>query len=176
MSQRDCAELTAACLEATGVGWSAVVGILLSFPHVHPVRRDPAAIAIPSMNNVEAPVEVRTIERGTMLDPTGPEVVAWSDDSARLGERSNAVFAGHVDFAGYGPAVFARPDELDDGGVIRVEVVWVRTYPVRGEHWGRLTAPAKRESLTLVTCTGAWDDDLGHDAARQVVRAVRIKG
>jgi LPXTG-site transpeptidase (sortase) family protein len=145
----------------------------------------PVAIRIGEIG-VKAPVEVRTTVGGQMQDPTAPEVVAWYDDSARLGTGGNAVVSGHLEVAGYGPAVFARLEELEkgdviallgeDGEVYRYRVVWARPYPAVGGPWTALTGPTKRESLTLITCAPPWDPALGHYANRLVVRAVRQKG
>lgn len=143
----------------------------------------PEAIKISSLGIV-APVEVRTTVGGQMQDPTGPEVVAWYDDSALLGAGGNTVFSGHLDLAGYGPAIFANLDQLERGDTIvvrgandevfRYQVVWVRSYPAPDSDWTALTGPTSRESITLITCAPPWDDAAGHYANRLVVRAKRV--
>jgi len=145
----------------------------------------PEAIKISSLGIV-APVEVRTTVGGQMQDPTGPDVVAWYDDSAPLDAGGNTVFSGHLDLAGYGPAIFAYLNRLERGDTIvargandevfRYQVVWVRSYPARGSDWTALTGPTARESITLITCAPPWDDATGHYANRLVVRAKRIGG
>ena len=144
----------------------------------------PVALRIDRIG-VAAPVEVRTTVEHTMQDPTGPEVVAWYDDSAKPGAPGNAVFAGHLDFAGHGPAVFARLNELRAGDVVEVagrrggtfryRVVWSRAYEAASGPWVELTGPTARQALTLITCAGPWDPALGHYRDRLVVRAVRIR-
>ncbi len=119
-----------------------------------------------------------------MQDPTGPEVVAWYDDSARLGAPGNAVFAGHLDFTGFGPAIFAdlknlkRGDAIvlkgDKGGVYTYRVVDSETVRAAAGDWGEITGPTRRPSLTLITCAGPWDEGLGHYRDRLVVRAARV--
>ena len=115
-----------------------------------PPGQVPVAIAIAALG-VDAPVEVRTTVQHTMQDPTGPAVVAWYDDSAKPGAPGNAVFAGHLDYAGYGLAVFARLAELREGDVVEVagkrggafryRVVWARTYDAATGPWVDLAGP-----------------------------------
>jgi LPXTG-site transpeptidase (sortase) family protein len=143
----------------------------------------PARLRIPAIG-VDAPVEVRTTVGTDMQDPTGPWVVAWYDDSARPGAGGNAVFAGHLDYPGVGPAAFARLGDLgrgdevvvrgDDGAVERYRVVWSRAYPAVGGPWVELTGPTPGEVATLITCDGPWDADRGTYRDRLVVRAARV--
>jgi LPXTG-site transpeptidase (sortase) family protein len=143
----------------------------------------PIEIAIPAIG-VEAPVEVLTTVGNRMLDPTGPDVVAWYDDTDDLGPSGNAVFAGHLDDADVGPAVFADLNELarndrilvtdDDGDVHAYRVVSRRIVSAATGPWDDLTASTDRSTLTLITCAGPWDDALGHYRDRLVVRAVRV--
>src|SRR4029078_3764455 len=43
---------------------------------------------------------------GIMQSPDNPTDAAWYDFSPKPGNAGNVVMAAHVDFAGYGPAVF----------------------------------------------------------------------
>jgi sortase (surface protein transpeptidase) len=139
-------------------------------------------LRIPAIG-VDASVEVRTTVGANMQDPTGPWVVAWYDDSARPGTGSNAVFAGHLDYPGVGPAAFARLGDLgrgdevvvrgDGGATYRYRVAWSRAYPAVGGPWVELTAPTPGEVATLITCAGPWDTDRGTYRDRLVVRAAR---
>ena len=143
----------------------------------------PVRIAIPEIG-VEVPVEVLTTVDNQMQDPTGPDVVAWYDDTDDLGATGNAVFAGHLDYAGVGPAVFADLHELakndrivvtdDDGDVHAYRVVARRVVSATTGPWDELTASTARPTPTLITCAGPWDDALGHYRDRLVVRAVRV--
>ena len=64
------------------------------------------AVVIPWLG-VQAPVEKKGIDsRNQMEAPDRPFDVAWYPFTARPGSGGNAVFAGHKDFAGIGPAVF----------------------------------------------------------------------
>ena len=143
----------------------------------------PAMIRIPAID-VDAPIEVRTTVGVQMQDPTGADVVAWYDDSAKLAAPGNAVLAGHLDWQGES-AVFARLDELErgdlilmmdqEGAVYRYRVVGKRVYDAASGPWVRLTGPTERQSLTLITCAPPWDPNIGHYANRLVVRAVRVR-
>ena len=69
-------------------------------------------LIIPAIS-VDAPVTPRTVDRdGQMPSPDGPRDVIWYDFSAlpglggRPGASGNTILAGHVDYHGYGPAVF----------------------------------------------------------------------
>lgn len=151
--------------------------------HAAPPGQLPVQMSIDKLD-VEAPVEVRTTVDNTMQDPTGPEVVSWYDDSAKPGAPGNAVFAGHLNLAGYGPAVFANLSELRAGDVItvtgkrgktfRYAVAWVRTYDAASGPWVDLTGPTQRQTLTLITCAPPWKPEIGHYQNRLVVRAVRV--
>jgi len=143
----------------------------------------PIRIAIPEIG-VESLIEVLTTVGNRMQDPTGPNVVAWYDDSDDLGADGNAVFAGHLDYADAGPAVFADLNELakndrilvtdDDGDVHAYRVVARRIVSATAGPWDELTASTDRPTLTLITCAGPWDAALGHYRDRLVVRAVWV--
>lgn len=81
--------------------------------------QQPTAIQIPAAT-VDAGVEQNRIVDGVMLDPSGPWVVAWYEGTARLGERSNTVMAGHLDYWDVGPAVFYNLGSLQEGDEIHV--------------------------------------------------------
>ena len=65
-----------------------------------PARRagvPPVALAIEAAG-IAAEVERLQIIDGAMQNPTGPWVVSWYKETARLGETGNAVLAGHVEY------------------------------------------------------------------------------
>lgn len=143
----------------------------------------PAAIQIDAAS-VDAEVERNTIVDGAMQNPSGPWVVSWYEGTARLGERSNSVMAGHLDFWGVGPAVFANLAYLQEGDEIRVtgasgeiftyQVEWTQLYQLAELNSGALTeitGATPVSSLTLITCGGAFDTATGQYLSRFVVRA-----
>lgn len=79
----------------------------------------PIAIQIDKAS-VDAQVERNQVIDGLMLDPSGPWVVSWYEETGRLGEQDNTVMAGHLDYWGVGPAVFYNLADLEEGDEIRV--------------------------------------------------------
>lgn len=133
----------------------------------------PLVMQIPDAGVVDAPVEVGTISpEGVMLDPSGPWVVTWYKDLAMVGQEDNVVMAGHVDYWEVGPAIFQgvpnlQPGSLitlatDDGQTFQYAVAWSRLYDVKTELTPEViqtevVGPTGQESLTLITCGGAFD-------------------
>lgn len=121
----------------------------------------PVAIRIPAIQ-VDTDVEPARIVDGIMQDPSGPWIVAWYSQTDRLGVPGNAVFAGHLDYYGVGPAVFWRLQELQPGDVIeitgnnghlyRYRVEWVRSYDTEAAPVAEIVGPTPGESVTLITC------------------------
>ena len=120
---------------------------------------------------------------GTMEAPDGPELVGWYDFTTKPGlGTGNAVFAAHRDWRGYGPAVFGDLEELVSGDAIHViladgvqleyAVTATHTYPVEEMDMRELLAQTEQETLTLITCAGAFE--AGDYQDRHVVRAVRV--
>lgn len=153
---------------------------------------------IPAIN-VDAPIGSRVVAKdGVLQDPTGASDVVWYDFAGlpglggTPGGGGNAVFAGHVDRVGYleyagidysGPGIFFWLDRLSPGDVIEVTmngktlryaVTWVREVPASDERWSQLLGSnVGGESITLVTCGGAFDHETREYASRLVVRAIR---
>jgi sortase (surface protein transpeptidase) len=158
------------------IGWAAAAASTISIA----VR--PVAIRIPSIQ-VDTEVERRPIVDGKMMDPTGPVVVAWYGSTGRLGVPGNVVMAGHVDFAGVGPAVFARVGELQPDDLIEVtgedvhsyqfRVAWSRLYDAENAPLDEIVGDTPGESLTLITCGGDFDYSTQHYLQRLIVRAER---
>lgn len=143
----------------------------------------PVAIFIPEAK-VDAPIETTEIINGRMSDPSGPFVVGWYRESARLTEPDNVVMAGHLDYWGVGRAVFYHLGALDEGDAVSVlgddeheyayEVEWVRTIrtiDAGPEAIREVVDKTDDERLTLITCGGDFDRELGEYEERTVVRA-----
>ncbi|HEU0116293.1 MAG TPA: class F sortase [Thermomicrobiales bacterium] len=136
---------------------------------------------------VDAPVEEGTISPdGVMVDPSGPWVVTWYKALSMLGTKSNVVMAGHIDYWGVGPSVFqALPNmapgdtirvTADDGEVFEYATEWTRLFNVATELTPEViqkdvVGPTGKESLTLITCGGDFDQARGEYVSRQVLRA-----
>jgi LPXTG-site transpeptidase (sortase) family protein len=133
---------------------------------------------------VNAEVEAIEIVDGKMQDPTGPWVVSWYKDLAKIGEFGNAVMAGHVDYWDVGPAVFYNVGQLQEGDKILVtgenqeiftyEVEWVKNYDADNAPINEIVGETGEESLTLITCGGPFDYETGHYLQRTVVRSHRV--
>lgn len=133
----------------------------------------PVAMRIPDAN-VDAEIEQQQIVDGQMLDPTGPWVVAWYEQTARAGEIGNCVGSGHVDYWTVGPAVFWEVSSLQEGAPIEVfgkdgatyiyEVENIQRVEVATLTSERLNSPelvgrTDYAALTLITCGGTFNGE-----------------
>jgi len=142
----------------------------------------PVAIQIPAAQ-VDAPVETIEIVDTVMQNPTGPWVVSWYKETARLGELGNCVMAGHLDYWDVGPAVFynitslVKDDTIDvigeDGGTYTFVVEWLRNFDSATAPIQDIVGPTDDENLTLITCGGPFDYANGVYLQRTVVRSIR---
>jgi len=143
----------------------------------------PVAIQIEKAQ-IAADIETLGIVDGIMENPTGPFVVSWYRDTARLGITGNAVMAGHVDYWNVGPAIFfnlgqlAEGDTIDvtgeDGTVYTYEVAFTELYENASAPIDEIVGGAGGEELTLITCGGEFDPISGEYLSRFVVRAERL--
>lgn len=147
----------------------------------------PATIVVEAAG-INAEVEALDIEDGRLADPTGPWVVSWYRQSARLGEPGNMLMAGHVDYWGVGPCVFYNVRHLVAGDQIQIngengetftyEVVWNETFLLEELISGKMaeivSSDGVEQILTMFTCGGEFDYVNGEYLSRTVVRASRI--
>jgi LPXTG-site transpeptidase (sortase) family protein len=92
--------------------------------------------------------------------------------------------AGHVNYLGHGPAVFARLTELRPGDEIVLEtesgrrfayrVLALSTHEDLPAEVAKAVGPTEDEVVTLITCTGSFDRATGLYDRRLVVRAERV--
>jgi LPXTG-site transpeptidase (sortase) family protein len=150
-----------------------------------PVSTAPIVRISAARVGINAPVEVLTLDSaGAMADPSTPNAVAWYDFSARPGQLGNVVFAGHVDYERYGPAVFWRlrdlkpGDRVDvtlaDGTVFNYEVASLNYYDAATAPVKEITGPTPIESITLITCGGNFNRSNLSYNQRLIVRATRV--
>ncbi len=143
-----------------------------------------ARIAIPAIG-VNAPVVVKSLDpSGVMQAPDTPTDVAWYDFTSLPGRGSNIVLAGHVDFAGVGPAVFwdlwrLGPGDvvelhLVDGSVAIYRVVSTETVVEASAPVEQIVGPTPGEVVTLITCAGNYNPMTGRYDQRLIVRAERV--
>ncbi|MDI3340345.1 MAG: class F sortase [Sphaerobacter sp.] len=143
-------------------------------------------LVIPEIG-VDAPVVVKGLDQHRVMEaPDGPAEVVWYDFTAFPGRLGNAVFSGHLDFPGVGPAVFWRLREvtrgtridvlLADGTTYHYQVVSTAVYREATAPVRQIIGPTPTETITLITCTGLFDRTIGRYEDRLVVRAERIAG
>ena len=149
---------------------------------------DGEKLIIPSIN-VDAPFTVKTVPgNGQMPNPNSWNDVVYYDFSnwpglgGVPGKGGNIVLAGHVDYIHHGPAVFWDLRKLQagdkvqiqmkDGSVATYEVVFNKFVDADTADFNKITAATAQESVTLVTCTGDFNN--GHYNERQIVWAKRV--
>jgi len=146
------------------------------------------SIEIPAIG-VNASVYGRSVgTNGVMGNPRGAwDVILYDFDTAGwqgLGGSpgqpgANAVFAGHVDYIGIGPAVFWSIRDLNPGDRITVNTPnGPISYVIQWSQWAepdtdftQFVTRTGQESITLVTCIGGFS--AGHYSNRLIVRGVR---
>jgi LPXTG-site transpeptidase (sortase) family protein len=146
-------------------------------------------LIIPAIS-VDAAVTPKAVDRdGRMPSPDGPQDVIWYDFSAlpglggRPGAGGNTILAGHVDYHGYGPAVFwdlrnvKQGDEitvrLRDGSEYKYTARSNRIVDPAAASFNEIVASTTEESLTVITCAGDFDPATRNYDMRRVVWAVR---
>ncbi len=144
-----------------------------------PVRLSSDAI------DLDAEITPREIVNGEMQTPKDEFEVTWYKDTANPGEKSNMVFAGHLNWYGVPKAVFHNINELEKGDEIVVKgengvdyiyrVKWVQLVPTATADLEEIVGPTKKASLTLITCGGEWDPTVSLYKDRTVVRAELVK-
>jgi hypothetical protein len=140
----------------------------------------PVRIVIPAIG-VDATIEPTPIVDRVMGIPSDPWNVGWYPSLATPGDGGNVVMAGHVDWWGVGPVVFANLASLWPGATIYVvgsdgtgasyvvTSVYAVPYNTRA---AEVTGSLGVEGLTLITCTGTFNGS--HYDSRLVVRAERF--
>lgn len=142
----------------------------------------PVGLTIASAG-VDAGIERLRVVDGAMQDPSGPWEVGWYENLGTLGAPGNVVMAGHIDYWDVGPSVFynlgsVQPDaEIvvagDDGLQYPFTVEWTELFTSDNMPMDEITGPTATQSLTLITCGGAFDYVNGEYLSRTVVRATR---
>jgi LPXTG-site transpeptidase (sortase) family protein len=143
-------------------------------------RFEPTRIMIPAIG-VDATIEAVDIVDGAMMVPEDAWNVGWYHQLSEPGERTNVVMAGHRDWWGIGPVVFYELGSVGPGDKIYLANADGEgfTYVVResyavpsNENPGKIVGDTGAESLTLITCGGAFDGS--EYLERQILIADRI--
>jgi sortase A len=141
----------------------------------------PALLIIPKIN-VHADVEkVGITAKGNMATPRNYTDVGWYKFGVIPGEMGSAVMAGHVNNGLSFPAVFAELDLLQAGDDVYVtditgtrlhfKITSKAVYDFN-ENVPEVFTQKDGRYLKLITCTGAWQEDLRTHDKRLVVTAV----
>lgn len=142
----------------------------------------PVGLTIESAG-VDAGIERLRVVDGAMQDPSGPWEVAWYENLGSLGSTGNVVMAGHIDYWNVGPSVFYNLSTVqpgteivvagDDGLQYPFTVEWTELFTSDDMPMDDIAGPTDTQSLTLITCGGAFDYVNGEYLSRTVVRATR---
>ncbi len=142
----------------------------------------PMQIRIPSIG-VDYPIEYLEIIEGEMQQPTGADYITWYKETARLGEKGNGLYAGHLNWWNMPEGPFFLLDTLVEGDVVEIDgddgetyryiVQWEQAFPIDEEPPAEALGPTEDEVITMVTCGGQWDASVALYDHRTVVRAIR---
>lgn len=153
--------------------------VTLPISSISVVNPTPVRLVIPSIG-VDASIEARGLDGNRNLDtPADYRDVAWYRLGPRPGEPGNAVINGHVSWW-IGDAVFMHLSRLRVGDEVHIARVDGRvvTFKVTGKsvvdanaRMASLFAPSSKSTLTLITCSGAWNPLTQSDTQRLIVSA-----
>lgn len=143
------------------------------------VNPTPVRLVIGSIG-VDAAIEPRGLDANRNLaTPRDYRNVAWYDLGPRPGESGDAILNGHVDWW-TGDAVFTHLGRLHvgdqmtviraDGTSVGFKVTALRTVDANAR-LGSLFTISGPATLTLITCTGAWNPATQTDTRRLLVTA-----
>jgi LPXTG-site transpeptidase (sortase) family protein len=160
----------AVALDQRGEHWYSMTAVV----NVTPVR-----LVIPSIQ-LDARIEARGLDGKRNLDTARDfHDVAWYDLGPAPGQAGNAVMNGHVNWW-TGNAVFTYLSHVRVGDrveVVRADGTWVwfritgKRVVAANARIASLFAPGPAVTLTLITCTGAWDALTQSDTHRLLVSA-----
>ena len=151
-------------------GIEDVEGLPVAIPYNNPYPRVTAPLRIVVERiRVDAPVVELGLDAGGVPQvPLNGNDVAWYNFSAKPGAGSNAVFAGHVNWAG-AVGSFGKIDRLENGDTVRLIADDGRelTYEVFANYDVdpsdpeslKVMAPTPTDTITLITCGGTWIPD-----------------
>lgn len=140
---------------------------------------NPKKLIIPKLN-INADIEfVGNDSLGRMDVPKNADNTAWYKLGYRIGQKGNAVLAGHLDKSSGAPAVFyylnklAPGDEVkvqdESGKVLNFEVVKNQNYPWNEFPIDLVFGVSDKPMLNLITCDGVFDKTARNYSQRRVV-------
>jgi len=134
---------------------------------------------------IDANIVVMGIDaEGYMEVPKEPLDVAWYNFSSHPSFGGNAVFAGHVDSAKIGPAIFWRLRQVSEGDSIEValsdgttygyRVIKTTSFSSRDAPVEDIIGPTQNDSITIITCDGVFNTRTHEYDRRLIVRAEKV--
>lgn len=140
----------------------------------------PVKIDIPAIQ-IDANIEQVPITNGVMGVPKNAWNVGWYPELSKPGQDTNVVMAGHKDWWGIGPTIFANLQNLAPGDKVYLTdqqgsgftyvITSVESVPSDIDA-AKIVDDTGRETLTLITCTGTFDGQ--EYQSRLIVRANRM--
>lgn len=141
---------------------------------------EPLAIDVPSIG-VKADIESTGIlDNGEMGVPEDVDQVGWFEPGFKVGAKGHAVLAGHVDSL-TGPAVFYELDQVKigetviltgpDGRKMVFKVTDLTSYETDDAPIEKIFGSSDKRLISLITCTGDYNRDIGSHEERLVVTA-----
>jgi LPXTG-site transpeptidase (sortase) family protein len=129
-------------------------------------------------------VQLGVDAQGYMEVPAEPLDVGWYTFTSHPSFGGNAVFAGHVDSAKIGPAIFwrlrqvAQGDEIEvalsDGTTYGYKVISTNSFSSADAPVQDIIGPTENPSITIITCDGVFNTRTHEYDKRLIVRAERI--
>lgn len=154
--------------------------VFLPTPPVANMGVPPVKLMIPVLGISAAVESVGQDPDGAMSAPTDPDEIAWYNLGPGMGVPGNAVFAGHINWAGV-VRPFGLIDRLDPGDVIQVLDAngTGYEYAVESLHWVRAEGAPVEEIfaqppspvITLITCGGEFVPSRREYLDRLILRA-----
>ena len=144
----------------------------------------PTRLLIPTIG-VDAAVEPVGLDaQGRIASPSVPANVGWYRSGVTPGDAGNALLDGHLDWTD-GPAVFWELGRLrvgdqltvvrTDGSRAHFVVDSTSVVPYNSSDDGLFTSIGP-PSMSLITCTGVWDQQRGTYLQRLLVHASLAPG
>jgi sortase (surface protein transpeptidase) len=143
----------------------------------------PARLTVPALGLDEELIDLGIGTDGTMEVPQDFSRVGWFTGGGRPGGIGPTVLAGHVDSA-VGPAVFFDLGLLQAGdrfsvtdvagAVFDYEVYRAEDFPKDEFPTGEVFGALLDDEVRLITCTGLFDESVGHYEDNRVVFAARV--
>ena len=156
--------------------------------HVVPANH-PRYMSIPKLGIKKARlIEVGVNDRGELGTPSNIFDVGWYNESSTPGTGGTAIYDGHNG----GPTkegVFKYIPDLVEGDIITIErgdgeifnykVVNNSTVPIdkadERMNWISRSPSPGQESISIITCTGEWNQNDRTYLSRQFLRAILVK-